>query len=54
MTATITTAIPRADLDRLLTRLAELHDLDRLMREPGTLPAPHTPAVAQLTPRRTP
>jgi hypothetical protein len=38
------TAIPaglsRADRRRLLERLAELRELDRLMRQPGTLTAP--------------
>jgi hypothetical protein len=33
-------ALSRADRQRLAERLAELRELDRLMREPGTLAAP--------------
>jgi len=32
--------LSRADRERLLDRLAELRELDRLMRQPGTLAAP--------------
>ena len=39
MTAIADLLAPR-DRARLLERLAELRDLDRLMREPGTLAAP--------------
>jgi len=36
----ITARISRADRERLLDRVDELRELDRLMREPGTLHAP--------------
>lgn len=40
MNAATTAGLSRADRQRLLERLAELRELDRLMREPGTLAAP--------------
>lgn len=39
MTADAAT-LSRADRQRLLDRLAELRELDKLMRQPGTLAAP--------------
>lgn len=36
----VTDRISRADLERILDRIAELRELDRLMRQPGTLAAP--------------
>jgi hypothetical protein len=33
-------ALSRADRQRLLERLAELRELDKLMRQPGTLASP--------------
>ncbi|MGH3254841.1 MAG: hypothetical protein ACRDOU_05430 [Streptosporangiaceae bacterium] len=53
-TATTTALKPR-DRQRLISRLAALRDLDRLMRQPGTLATPPTQTLTQLaTPRRTP
>jgi len=40
----ITDRISRADLERILDRIAELRELDRLMRQPGTLAAPRRTA----------
>jgi hypothetical protein len=37
---TLAAMLSRADRERLLARLRELRELDRLMREPGTLAAP--------------
>ena len=37
-------ALSRTDRERLLERLAELRDLDRLMRESGSLTSPDQPA----------
>ena len=36
--------LSRADRERLLDRVAELRELDRLMRQPGTLAAPRRAA----------
>ena len=33
-------SLPARDRERLLERLAELRELDRLMRQPGTLASP--------------
>jgi hypothetical protein len=38
-----TTMLARADRQRLLERVGELADLDRLMREPGTMAEPDEP-----------
>jgi len=37
---TIGATLSRADRERLLKRLRELREMDRLMRQPGTLAAP--------------
>jgi hypothetical protein len=48
MTPATTTALKPRDQQRLTARLAALRDLDRLIREPGTLAAPSTPTLTQL------
>lgn len=40
---TIAAMLSRADRERLLKRLTELHDTDRDMRKPGTLASPGEP-----------
>ncbi|HEY1319559.1 MAG TPA: hypothetical protein VGF32_04900 [Streptosporangiaceae bacterium] len=54
MTSTAATlrTIPRSARQRITRRLAELRDLDRLMREPGTLatPPPDSPASTRSRP----
>ena len=52
MTA-IANLISRADRERLLERLAELADIDRIMREPGTLASPGNGRDDTTTKRRT-
>ena len=37
---TLASMLSPADRERLLKRLAELRELDRLMRQPGTLAGP--------------
>lgn len=41
--------LSRADRERLLDRIDELRELDRLMRQPGTLAAPRREATGITT-----
>jgi hypothetical protein len=50
---TAVAALSRADRQRLLNRLAEMRELDRLIRQPGTLASPRSqddPAAERTAP----